>query len=280
MSCDLHSHTNASDGEKTPEQVVCRARELGLSAVAITDHDTVAAVPAALREGLRIGQKVIPGVELSTREEERTVHLVGLYIDPSNPGLAERLAYLRETRRERNRKILERLAQVGIRLDPGRIRQIGEASVTRVHIAGMLVEQGYGSDVQEAMGRYLLPGGPGYIRRESLAPQECIAAIHAAGGLAFVAHINQIDRRSDENCLNIARKMLALGADGIETRHGEYRDGWQEKAEKLAKETGCLCAGGSDYHGAFKKGLELGTGRGDLSVPDAFWKEMEKKLGH
>ncbi|MCI8565263.1 MAG: PHP domain-containing protein [Lachnospiraceae bacterium] len=275
---DLHAHTTASDGSYTPAELIRYAGEKGLAAVAVTDHDTMAGVEEAVAEGARLGIEVIPGVELSTRVDECDVHMISLFLNCKNKAIIHRLEEMADCRRERNLKMVDKLHDAGFRIDRADLERMGTGKViARGHIAQILIARGYASDLKEALRRYLSKGGPGYVQKEVLPPEECIRLAHEAGGLIFVAHLHQIDPASPEHCVQVCRKLLEAGADGLETLYCEFDDEWRAVTESLAQEYRCLRSGGSDFHGTMKKGLDLGVGYGDLSVPYPFVEAMKEE---
>ena len=274
---DLHAHTSFSDGSLTPEQLVELGVEKGLSALAVTDHDTVDGVERALNRGKQLGLEVVPGLEFSTRIEGRDLHLVGLLVDHRHPALTDACRRMQQLRRQRNEQMICQLEQAGLPVSLRQFENFPRTSLTRAHIAYVLMEAGYGRDIKEIFRSYMSRGTPGYVDRKVLPPEECIAAIHQAGGLAFVAHLHQINRRDPEECVRLCRRALELGADGLETRYCEFDSFWRQTAEEIARTTGCLRSGGSDFHGRFKPGLELMTGYGDLRVPYGFLSRMKKR---
>lgn len=276
---DLHAHTCCSDGSLSPEELVRLAKEKGLAAVAVTDHDTTAGLAAALSEGARQGIQVIPGIEFSTSLEDHEVHMVGLFLRPGCPKLQASLKQMRRDREERNIRSVEKLKEAGFAVSLEDLKAFGEGAVlTRGHIGALLVERGYAPDVKTAIRTYLSRGNVGYVKRKTPPPEEAIQRIHEAGGLVFVAHPHQICRRDREESLRLCRKILAQGADGLETRYCEYDGWWRQQTESIAQEFDCLRSGGSDFHGALKKGLELGSGYGDLEVPYEFLARMREVL--
>lgn len=276
---DLHTHSTASDGTYSPTRLVEYAKEKGLCALALTDHDTVAGVAEAQAAGAGVGLEVIPGIELSTVVEDRDVHLVGLYIDPDHPAIHRQLDGMLQGRLQRNRNILENLKRAGIDIDPSDMEQFGDAVITRGHVGKVLMDKGYVRTLQEAMDRYLSKGRVGYASRITPSPQVCIDAVHEAGGLIFVAHVNRIHRDDPQHSLSICRRMLELGADGLETLYCQYDAFWEQATEELAREMGKLRSGGSDFHGAIKQGLDLGVGYGNLAVPVRFLHAIQQRLG-
>lgn len=276
---DLHAHTTASDGSYTPTELVRYAKKKGLSAIAITDHDTVAGVEEASIEGRKLGIRVIPGAELSTRMDDCDVHMTSLFINCKNKQLIKRLDDMAASRQERNYKMVDKLHEAGFQIDRRDLDALGEGKIlARGHIAQILIARGYATELKEALRKYLSKGTPGYVQKEVLSPEECIQLVHDAGGLIFVAHLHQIDPQDPEHCRDVARRLIRMGADGLETQYCEFDDEWRQATEQIAQECGCLRSGGSDFHGTTKKGLDLACGYGDLQVPYTFLEAMDAEL--
>ena len=276
---DLHAHTTASDGSYTPTELVRDAKKKGLSAIAITDHDTIAGVEEAFIEGRKLGIRVIPGAELSTRMDDCDVHMTSLFINCKNEQLIKRLDDMAASRQERNYKMVDKLHEAGFQIDRSDLDALGEGKIlARGHIAQILIARGYATELKEALRTYLSKGTPGYVQKEVLSPEECIQLVHDAGGLIFVAHLHQIDPQDPEHCKDVARRLIRMGADGLETQYCEFDDEWRQATEQIAQECGCLRSGGSDFHGVMKKGLDLACGYGDLQVPYTFLEAMDAEL--
>jgi len=276
---DLHAHTTASDGSLTPSELIRYAKEKGLSAIAVTDHDAVAGLDEAMAEGEKLGIRVIPGVELSTRVDGCDVHLVSLFINWKNEAFLKRLSEMAVCRFERNYKMVDKLESAGIRISRKDLESFPKGQVlARGHIAQILIERGYASNLKEALNKYTVKGTVGYVEKEVLPPEECIQLVHDCGGLIFVAHLHQIDPGDPAHCVDICRRLIQMGADGLETEYCEFDDEWRRVTEEIAQEFGCLRSGGSDFHGSMKKGLDLAVGYGDLCVPYSFVEVMEEKL--
>lgn len=275
---DLHAHTTASDGSMTPAELVNYAKERGLSALAVTDHDTTAGLDEALAHGKKIGLEVIPGIEIATVVEGCDVHIVGLFVDHKHPHMEYHIAKMAKTREGRNFAMIDKLKAAGLNIDRSDLARFEGSSIARGHIAAILIERGYATDLKDAMAKYMLKGTVGYVKRQNPPPDECIDVIHQAGGLAFIAHINQIDRQDWAHGESVVRQVMAAGADGIETVYSEYDEIWHQRAEALVQEYGALRSGGSDYHGVIKKNLDLATGYGNLQVPYNFVEAMKASL--
>ena len=251
---DLHTHTTASDGLHRPADNVRMAREAGLHAVGITDHDTVAGIDEAEIAGEELGVEVVPGVEISTAEDGKDIHILGYYIDRRNPALLERLASQRQVRNVRNEGIIANLNRLGIPITMAEVERVagrsgdGDETVGRPHIAEALVRRGAVSSVQEAFDKYLAKGKPAYFNPPRISPFEAIQWIHEAGGKAVVAHPGLYGR--DE----LVERLLDAGADGVEAYHSDHSPEQAEHYRRMAEARGKLVTAGSDFHGERKGG--------------------------
>ena len=244
MFADLHLHTTESDGTWTPEQLVNQASHIGLSAIAITDHDTTAAIDAAI--GCAPASiDVIPGIELSSAAENGAeVHIVGLWIDPHYEPLQSRLTILRKERIARVDKMLERLCNLGIVLEHADVRKFAHKDVlSRSHIASALVEKGIVGSKQEAFDTYIGQGAPAYVERPKLAPEEAVELILQAGGVPVLAHPGLLKN------LNILPTLIGVGLVGLEVVHHSHNGEQTRHFMQVAREQGLLPSGGSDCHG-------------------------------
>lgn len=247
---DLHTHTTASDGTVRPEERIHMAQEAGLEFVGITDHDTLAGLPAARAAARAAGVGLVPGVELSTDVDLGTrrvgVHILGYWVDEGDEPLVELLARRRASREQRLARMLKRLAEAGIVLDEDRVRAIAQGgAVGRPHVARALVEAGVVATVAEAFERYLTPGKPGYVPRAPLAPEEAITAIRVAGGVPVLAHPGLLPERLH----GLWPAWKQVGLEGVEVYHTKH--GPEQAAAFLARarELDLVPTGGSDCHG-------------------------------
>lgn len=244
MSCDLHVHTNASDGLLAPEKVIHLAKEIGLEAVAITDHDTTAAIGRAASTGKVAGVEVVPGIEISTEWQEEEIHILGYYLDYGLAWLQERLAKRREGRMRRAQTIVGRLRDLGLEIDWDRVLALaGGAAVGRPHIAMAMMEKDYVGSIEEAFRRYLDRGAPAYVPRTPLTPQQAVALIRAAGGVPVLAHPGLIRKRA------LVQELLATGVIGLEVFYPEHDEATVAWLLGLVSERGLIATGGSDFHG-------------------------------
>ncbi|MEM9753400.1 MAG: PHP domain-containing protein [Planctomycetota bacterium] len=266
--CDLHAHSTASDGTDAPESLALLATAAGLSAFALTDHDTTAGLSAAASAADAHGVAFVPGIELSadpdvlnTGESRGTLHLLGYFVDADNPELSGLCDELHESRNDRNPAVVARLAELGVRLDYDEIVTLAgnEGVVGRPHIAQAMVQRGYVKSIHEAFQKYLGRGGAAFVRRDRITAERAIETIHMAGGLAVLAHPTQLGL-DNEACEQTVAKLKNLGLDGIEARHPDHTATDENQFNGYAKQFSLLITGGSDYHGR-RKAIELGSQR-------------------
>jgi len=260
---DLHIHTTVSDGTLTPSQAAARAAELGLSVIALADHDVTDGIEPAAAAAEPLNLEVVPAIEINTDYAETEIHLLGYFIDPQYPALQALLQQIRDGRCERTRNILRRLEELGVPLLEERVLQIsGAGSVCRPHIAAAMVEAGHVGSIIEAFDRYLGRGKPAYIPRISITPQQAIEAIHAAGGISVIAHPLKIRDQG------LVERMIAAGAMGIEAFHCDHTPAEQRRYIAMASSRGLVVTGGSDSHGPFgPRPVEIGS----VPVPEWVW---------
>lgn len=250
---DLHLHTTASDGAWSPAELVETAKRLNLRAIAVTDHDTVAGVLESVERGRQAGIEVIPGVELSVEHGGDEVHLLGYYIDCNDAHFLATLAKCRNARTERIHRMVERLNEAGCDITADQVLRAVTGSPGRPHVARVLVAEGYAASIPDAFDRWLSEGRPGYVPRTRLSLAEGVALIHAAGGVAVLAHPGLL---KDESLIGSA---IEVGIDGIEVVHSEHSAAQQARYDALASEHGLLRTGGSDSHGpGVKRALYIG----------------------
>ncbi len=260
---DLHVHSTASDGSLTPEAVVALGKARGLAALALTDHDTVAGLDAALAAGERLGIEVIPGIEISARYAGGggSMHILGYFIDHRHPGLDGQLAVLQQARADRNPQIIEKLNKLDIHITMDDVRAAsGGGQIGRPHIARALLAAGYISHVQEAFDRYLKSGGAAYVPKFRFPPEQAIALIRDAGGLAVLAHPFTLGIGESPALKKLVGDLQALGLTGLEVFYPEHSPGQQDFYLQLCRQFALLPTGGSDFHGDNKEGANLGRG--------------------
>lgn len=263
---DLHVHSTASDGTLTPSEVIKLAKEIDLRAVALTDHDTIDGVKEALSAGRELGIEVIPGVELSCSYNNKEIHMVGLFINHNDAFFCEKLDELKITRDNRNYEMADKFKEMGIPITFEEIRaHYPDAIITRAHFASYLYEQGYVSSVKDAFDRYLNDNGPCFVPRYKMPASETIRLIHEAGGIAILAH-PILYRMGNQALSEMVESLAKCGLDGIEAIYSTYTPSDESLIRRLAKTNNLVLSGGSDFHGANKPAIKLGTGLGRLRV--------------
>lgn len=275
---DLHIHSTASDGSLTPTEVVNRANDLGLTAMALTDHDTVAGIDEALEAAKDLDMEVIPGIEVSCIYKEKEIHILGLYIDHKDPEL---LAFLKEASRKRYDRNMEMLAvfnKDGFEIteedllcgNPGTV-------ITRAHFARALLKRGYVTSVDQAFKKYLNPDRPYYRSRELITPEEVLAALLGAGGFPVLAHPLQY-KLGWTGTEELVSMLTDHGLRGLECFHSSNNQDESGKLRKLAKKYSLAPTGGSDFHGAAKPDIEIGSGRGGLRVSALYLDDIKLSM--
>lgn len=241
---DLHMHSTASDGSRSPTDVVRAARKASLGAIALTDHDTVAGLAEAQAAGQDLGVRVVNGIELSAVEGELETHILGLHLCDTSV-LDRGLADLREMRHQRARAIVDRLNELGVTLAfEDVLAQAGPGVVGRPHVARAMIAEGWATDARDAFDRYLGANRPAFVAKEQLSLRAAIAMIHDAGGLAMLAHPGSGGTRDRIDA------MRAIGLDGIEVKHPSHSSGDTARLRGLCEQFGLVMSGGSDWHGA------------------------------
>jgi predicted metal-dependent phosphoesterase TrpH len=275
---DLHTHSTASDGARRPAGIIDQARAIGLAAVALTDHDTVAGLPEFLGHAASFDDiTAVPGVEISVDLMEAEAHIVGLFIDHQHQGLLDLLTEIRANRDQRNRVIIDNLRAAGYQITIEEIlAEAGGDSVGRPHFAKVLVAKGYFSDPQQVFDRCLKRGQPGYCPRILPEPGSAIGLIHAAGGLAIWAHAAHRRKNDSAHVRKTLAILLGHGIDGLETIYTTFDPAQTEMMRALAAQHQLLESGGSDYHGENQPTVALGVGFGGLKVPETFLGQLQQ----
>jgi len=260
---DLHIHTSYSDGIDSPKKVVEKALKIGLSAIAITDHDTTDGIDEAIRWGSKFGIEIVPGVELSCEglnDVGEEIHILGYFINWDDAYFQDKLRIFRIARERRARHILDKLYHLGIKLSEERLFQIaGPGSIGRLHIARLMCEEGYVKDPQEAFDKYLIYGKPAFVPRYRLTPEEAIMLIKRTGGIPVLAH-----PKFGADKKKIVKYLKSKGIVGIEVWYEKHTQREEEKYLNWAKEFGLIPTGGSDSHGGLEEGKEDVIGKMDI----------------
>jgi len=266
---DLHAHSTASDGSRRPADVVREAKRVGLAAVALTDHDTLAGIPEALATGAEVGVRVVSGVELSAVEGDSETHILGLHLSDTRE-MEQRLVELREMRRSRAERIVIRLNELGVRIEFAAVlEQAAGGALGRPHVARAMIAEGWAVDFRDAFERYLGNGRPAYVSKDRLAIGDAIQLIHRAGGLAILAHPAQTGTRE-----RIAA-FAELGIDGVEVRHPSHSTEDTNRLLALVEHFSLVPSGGSDWHGGSDGTRMLGM----MRVPADWLRRQDGRVG-
>lgn len=272
---DLHTHSTASDGTLTPTELVIEARKAKLYAIALTDHDSVSGIDELMEAGIKYNMRTIAGVELSTEYEGTEIHVVGLFIDTENYDLLRQLKEFRQSRSNRNLKMIDLLREQGFQITAEEILERNpDAVIARPHIARFLADTHQVKDMQEAFDKYIGEGCSCYVERYKISPMQAVELIRSAHGVSVLAH-PCLYNISDDVMKKMLKEMKKAGLDGIEAIYSRNQPSDEEKYRALADKYGLILSGGSDFHGENKPEIHLGTGMGDLVVPKKVLLDMK-----
>ncbi|MBR5868416.1 MAG: PHP domain-containing protein [Clostridia bacterium] len=274
MACDLHTHSDFSDGTDSPRKLLEHAREIGLSAVALTDHNTTRGLPDFLAAAEELGITAVPGIELSVDWRGREIHLVGLFLRPEHYAELEAVILDYHKRKEAsNHALVERLREDGYRIDYGDVlRHSPAGNVNRIHVASALVEKGYVGSVDEAFVSLLSEKGDYYKPPRRMALEDAIRLLRRLEALPVLAH--PLQYMGEETLRELLPGAVEAGLVGMEIRHSSSHRDTVTLLEGMAKEFGLLPSGGSDYHGTRKTNVPLGIGGGGEAVPDEIYRGL------
>jgi len=272
---DLHSHTTESDGTLTPNQLVEAASRIHLEALAITDHDTFTGFDRALPTAQEAGLDLICGIELSTSYRERSVHLLGYFLDQQpTQEFRSWIVGLQVGRHARNQKLIDKLREHGFDITLEEVRQRGRGLPGRPHFASILLEKGYVQTIQQAFDDYLAESGSCFVPRDEPSLEEGIARMLSGGGLPSLPHPTRV-ARDYETLGGFIREMQGFGLKAIEVYHSDHSPEDREFLQSLAQSLGLGASGGSDFHGETKPKVALGTGiGGNVNVPRSVLDEL------
>ncbi|HZZ44475.1 MAG TPA: PHP domain-containing protein [Tepidisphaeraceae bacterium] len=276
---DLHCHSTASDGTMAPAEVVQLAKRSGLSAMALTDHDTIGGIAEAAEEAKKVGVDFLPGIEISAEfPAPGTLHLLGYGVDPQSAVLLDLTKQLLEGRDNRNPRMVARLNELGIRVTMQEWEaESGGVVLGRPHLAKILVQKGYVKTIKEAFDKYLGTTGAAYVDKERLGPQRAMELIRESGGVAVLAHPIQLRTGNDAELDRVVKDLVDLGLQGIEVIHSDHDAAWVEKVGELAGKYGLIKTGGSDFHGRTKEAISLGVANG-RKVPREWYEGLVGKI--
>lgn len=274
---DLHTHSTASDGTYSPSELARLAKEKGLAAIALTDHDSDDGVREFMDECERLGIEGIPGIEIST-DYEKQLHIVGLY--NSGDEFNETVKRLKSAREERNIKMFEKIRECGFDITPEDILENGKVTVEhagRLHMANALVRKGYAADKNDAFDRFLMRGRPCYAEKFSLSPEESVKLIKRCGGISIWAH-PALAMDNEADMLEMAERLKSAGLDAMECYYSTYTVEMSRMCKSAAQKTGLLMSGGSDFHGANKPDVRLGEVSEGV-VPYEILEKLKQRIG-
>lgn len=278
---DLHTHSCVSDGSETPSRICELAAAAGLSAVALTDHDNLSGLAEARTAAESLGVQLVPGCEVSCKSGipgGGSVHVLVYFVEDGDGPLQEELERLRRDRKERNEKLVERLAEIGAPVDYDAIVEDagGETGIGRPHFAKALVASGSATDVDDAFERFLGQTGAAYVRKGRLLARDVAPLANASGGVAVLAHPLTLGLTAG-GLESFASEIAAAGFAGLEAYYGRYSPAERQGLADVARAAGLVPTGGSDFHGSFKPDLTVGLGTGDLDVPDGVLEELSAR---
>lgn len=266
---DLHMHTNYSDGQHTPEELILKVKEAEIDLISITDHDTVDGIAEGIEFGKRNGVEVIPGLEISSDIRDREVHILGYFIDTNNKELADYLKFFRAERIKRAARIAEKLNALGLSIELSDIMDVAKNSaVGRPHIAKAMVKKGLVTNYFEAFSKYIGNGCPAYERKVHVSPRSAFKIISDAGGLSFIAHPGNLPDK-------IMVELIEAGLDGIEVIHPSHLPYQIKHYRGIVNEYFLLESGGSDFHGGDRNDY---TNLGKYTIGISKVEAMRKQL--
>lgn len=275
---DLHVHSNASDGSLTPTEVADEAMRMGLSAIALTDHDTIDGIPEILEYTKDKPLEVVPGIELSCYYNNREVHILGFYMDYTNPALNEELSELKKAREGRNLKMVELMQADGLPVTMEKLLHGNPDSViTRAHFARVLVEEGVCKDKEAAFKKYIGIGCKYYLPKPQVTCETAMRILTTYSKGAFLAHplLYHLGYAQIEELLTY---LKSLGLKGVEAYHSSNNAYESDKLRSMAMKLGLGISGGSDFHGAVKPNIQMGKGRGGMKISMHILDEIKKSL--
>lgn len=273
---DLHAHTTASDGSLTPTELIDLAVQTGLTAIAVTDHDTIDGLAEAEEAARRRNIEFVPGVELAVEYPHGKFHMLGYLIDYRHPALSGRLQQVKDNRARRNVLMVAKMQALGLPVTLEDIEaEAGGGQVGRPHMALVLLKKGLVSSTQEAFDRYLADGALAHLPKDKITVEEGLNLIHAAGGLAVAAHPDSF-KLDDATLAKEMARLRAIGLDGMECYYSQYAPERTASYLAIAREAGLLVTGGSDFHGASKPHVKLGCVEGDRPAPNALLEALKE----
>jgi hypothetical protein len=277
MSIDLHAHTTVSDGTLTPTELVKLAKESGLDAIAVTDHDTFKGIPEAMEAGKKYGIEVIPGAELSLESPEGAgwIHVVALWLPERADELQKAFDWVIEGRANRNHEIVAKLRRLGVNITYEAVAARAGGTIGRPHFAQELMALGVVSSMDEAFKIWIGDNGKAYVPKRKLTPEQAFPILKNIGATSILAHPFAL-RLSYPETEKVVRRLMDLGLDGMEVYYSEHSAADTQAFGEMADRLGLLKSGGSDFHGTNKPDIKLGVGRGNLDIPNELLDKMKE----
>lgn len=274
---DLHTHSTASDGTYTPEQLVNAAGDMGLTALALTDHDTMAGIEEARAAAKGKSLDFVDGVEISSEYQGVEIHVVGLWVYDHRESMEAALDEVRLARLGRNARIIAKLEDMGCRITEQEVKDLAGTTIGRPHIAQALMHKGYVNSIQEAFDRYIGDGGAANVPKKRIACEKSIELIAKCKGISVMAHPGLIKMDWPEK-EKLIKTMADNGLTAMEVQYSAHDSGTTDRLRGLCKRFGLLESGGSDFHGDIKPGIKLGYGKGNLRIHrDIYQKLLERR---
>jgi predicted metal-dependent phosphoesterase TrpH len=281
---DLHIHSTASDGTLSPSEILFLAKKLNLSAISITDHDTIDGVKEAFRAGIPPSIKLLTGVEVSTAAPSffpgsGSLHILGYGVQLDHVELIETLEVLQHARDHRNPRIIERLNSLGIDVSLNDvIVDAGKCQLGRPHIAQYMLKKGFVQSIDEAFDKYLGKGKPAYVDKYRVDPAKAIEIIRQAGGIPVLAHPCLIKTTGDQSLEKLVQELKKIGLMGLEAYYPDHSAKQVIRYTRMARRFGMLITGGTDFHGSIKPDIQMGFGKGDFFVPYLVYEKLARAL--
>ncbi len=277
MTIDLHTHSTASDGTLSPTELIKLAKESGLDAIAITDHDTFQGVPEALAAGEKYDIEVIPGAELSLESPEGAgwIHVVALWLPEDATELQKAFDWVQEGRKNRNHEIVDKLRSLGITITYDSVAARANGTIGRPHFAQELMALGVVSSIDEAFKVWLGDNGRAYVPKRKLTPEQAFPILNSIGATSILAHPFALGLNLKDT-EEVVKDLMGFGLDGMEVYYTEHNDADTKAYKEMAERLGLLISGGSDFHGSVKPKIRLGKGKGGLHVPTELLEKMKE----
>ena len=274
---DLHVHSTCSDGSETPEKVVELAAAAGYAAIALTDHDGLAGVTRAKARAESLGVGFVPGCEVSCAFSPGAMHILSYFAEPGENPLQAELERLRQDRAKRNERLVQRLEELGLPITLEEVQAVaGDSVIGRPHFAAVLVANGAATSIEDAFDRLLAKGAPGYVPKARIDAASFIAVAKASGAVAVLAHPLSLGVQTPE-LEGVLGELAAAGLGGMECYYGRYSPEERAGLVQMARRHDLVATGGSDFHGSFKPDIFIGTGTGDLFVPDEALTQLQAR---